>query len=302
MGICAALCLLGVARCAPSTVTVGTGTDQAHPGRAIAHAGYGDTILVNPGVYEQCAVIKASHVTIEGTGPGVVFSDATCQGKAIFVTVGSDITIRNLTLQRASVRDDNGAGIRAQGTNLLVDGVKFLDNQEGILTTNNKRSTIRIINSDFERNGLCAGNCAHGVYVGHINTLDIEHSHFFNQRTAHHVKSRAFRTILIDNVIEDGPKGTASYEVDVPNGGALLMQGNTLEKGPKAQNWATVVAIGEEKGPQQHGEIIIRDNKLTNDNKHTTVFVRNETKDPAQLIGNTLIGDVTPLEGPGSVK
>ena len=54
-------------------------------------------------------------------------------GKALLITNGNNITIRNLTLQRARVPDQNGAGIRAQGNNLTIDHVRFLNNQDGIL-------------------------------------------------------------------------------------------------------------------------------------------------------------------------
>jgi hypothetical protein len=59
----------------------------------------------------------------------------------------------------------------------------------------------------------------------------VTNSRFFDQHIGHHIKSRALKTVLIGNTIEDGPRGTASYEVDIPSGGSLIMQDNTLEKG-----------------------------------------------------------------------
>ena len=47
-------------------------------------------------------------------GAKVVITDKACQGKALFVTVGEGITVRNLTLTRARVPDGNGAGIRGR--------------------------------------------------------------------------------------------------------------------------------------------------------------------------------------------
>ncbi len=46
---------------------------------------------------------------------------------------GSNVTVRDLTLSHASVPDQNGAGIRAEGTNLTVTRVHLIDNQDGIL-------------------------------------------------------------------------------------------------------------------------------------------------------------------------
>lgn len=298
------LCIAGLlAGCGPSTLAVGPGKEATLPSEAIAEAGYGDTILIQPGVYTDCARIRASHVTIEGAGPGVVLTDKTCGGKAILVIDGDDVTIKNLTLQRAKVRDHNGAGIRAQGGSLTVDNVRFLNNEEGILSTSNPNATIRIINSYFEGNGKCEGACAHGIYINHVAELDVENSHFVNQHIGHHVKSRALKTVLRGNTIEDGPDGTASYEVDIPSGGSLIMEGNTLQKGPKADNWVDAVIVGEEKhGVQPTGEIIVRNNTFTNDNPHRTIFVDNRTQTPALLVGNKLNGDVEVLKGPGEVR
>jgi len=38
------------------------------------------------------------------------------------------------------------------------------------------------------------------------------------------------RTERIGNDIEDGPRGTSSYLVDISNGGTLIVENNTLKK------------------------------------------------------------------------
>ena len=232
-----------------------------------------------------------------------MLTDKTCQGKAIFVIHANDVTVKNITFQRARVPDGNGAGIRAEGINLTVENSKFINNQEGILAGDNPTSSIIIRNSEFDHNGTCinSGGCAHGIYVGHIALLRIEHSRFFDTQVAHHIKSRAARTELIDNHIEDGPDGTASYEVDIPNGGALVMTGNVVEKGPKNQNHTAAVMIGEEGVSQPTPELLLKDNVFTNDGP-PTAFVDNITATPAQLIGNTFKGNtIKPLIGDGTV-
>ena len=295
---------MGVSACASSVLEVGPTRGTTSLGRAMAGARDGDTVRIDPGVYRECAVVRGSHVTIEGTSPGVVLTDATCAGKAILVTQGNDITVRNVTLQRARASSHNGAGIRAEGTNLTVDHVRFLDNENGILAASNRGSTIRILGSDFERNGSCEdpSGCAHGVYVNSIEKLDIENSRFFDQRFGHHVKSRARVTVVKDSQIEDGPNGTASYEIDVPNGGDVWIEGNTIEKGPKAQNWTAAIVIGAEGENQPSREQVIRNNGFTNNNQRQTIFVRNLGSVPVVLEGNVLRGNVVPLEGPGSVR
>ncbi len=262
----------------------------------------GDVIRIAPGEYTDCAVWRASRLTIEGTGSGAVLADKSCAGKGIFVIQGSDTTVRNLTFARARVPDRNGAGIRVEGRNLTVEHSRFIDNENGILAGGLANGTIRILDSEFLGNGECSPLCAHGIYVGAIDKLDIERSRFADQHIGHHIKSRALDTVLIDNDIADGPEGDSSYLVDISNGGNLLMQGNRMEKGPKSSNTGTAVSIGAEGVTHPTQELIVRGNRFTSDLPEPTVFVRNLTTTPALLSGNHLQGRVTPLVGPGSVS
>ena len=51
------------------------------PSQAALIARDGDTVLIDPGDYNDCAVWRANHLTIAARGPGVVFLGKTCQGK-----------------------------------------------------------------------------------------------------------------------------------------------------------------------------------------------------------------------------
>lgn len=296
--------LMGIPAAVPAgavTLTVGDHQQYKQPSEAARAVQAGDTVEIAPGTYYDCAVWTKDHLTIEGTAPGVVLTDKTCQGKAIFVIHANDVTVKNITFQRARVPDGNGAGIRAEGINLTLENSKFINNQEGILAGDNPTSSIIIRNSEFDHNGSCIKACAHGIYVNRIALLRIERSRFFDTQVAHHIKSRAARTELIDDHIEDGPDGTASYEVDIPNGGALVMTGDVLEKGPKNQNYTAALMIGEEGVSQATPELLFKDNAFTNDGP-PTAFVDNITATPAQLIGNTFTGNtIKPLIGDGTV-
>lgn len=272
------------------------------PSQAAAIAQPGDTIRIAPGVYTDCAVWRASNLTIEGTGTGATIADKSCAGKGIFIIGGNDITVRNLTFAHAAVPDHNGAGIRAEGHNLTIENSDFIDNENGILAANTASGTIRILDSEFRGNGKCAPKCAHGIYVGMIGMLDIEHSRFFGQHEGHHVKSRALRTVLIGNDIADGPAGNSSYLVDVPNGGDLVVQDNTMEKGPHSENIDTAISIGAEGVKNPTHELIVRGNNFINDVGRPTIFVLNRTATPAMLSGNDLHGVVVPLVGSGTVS
>jgi hypothetical protein len=280
------------------TLEVGPGHKLTLPSQAAFLARNDDTVLIDPGDYDDCAVWRANRLTIAARAPGVVFSGKTCQGKAIFVIDGSEVTVRGITFTHAAVPDHNGAGIRAEGGNLTVEDSRFIDNEEGILAGGTPRVTIRVIRSEFRGNGTCIAACAHGIYVGGIALLDVEDSHFTDTHEGHDIKSRALRTVLRGNDISDGPTGHASYLVDVPNGGDLLMENNTLSKGPHTDNNTTAVAIGEEGVRNPTDSLMIRANSFTNLLPQPTDFVHNLTQTPAELSDNRFVGKVVPLEGP----
>ena len=136
----AVLCL-----CKPAsarTLEVGPDQNLKAPSAAAAIAAPGDTIEIAPGEYFDCAVWSEDNLTIEGKGDGAVITDKTCQGKALFITKGNDITIRNLTFTRARVPDQNGAGIRVEGKNLTIEHSRFIDNEDGILAGDSPQSRI----------------------------------------------------------------------------------------------------------------------------------------------------------------
>jgi hypothetical protein len=284
------------------TLQVGPTRYMTTPSAAAAVAADGDTIRIDPASYADCAVWRTSHLTIAAAGPGVVLRDRVCQGKGIFVTSGDDITIRGITFTGARTPAHNGAGIRAQGRNLTILDSRFIDNEEGILAASSPGSTIRVLDSAFRGNGNCIAECAHGIYVNQIALLDIERSRFVDQHIGHHIKSRALRTVLIADRIIDGPDGTSSYLVDLPNGGDFLMRGCVLEKGPNSDNPEVAVTIGEEALTNPTRRIEVFGNQFRNDLTRPTIFLRNVTKVPAELVGNRISGPVVVLDGPGTIR
>jgi len=285
------------------TLEVGVGKSYQKPSQAAAVAQDGDRILIGPGEYFDCTVWHQNNLTIEGTSEeATVITDTTCQGKALFVVSGAHVTIRSLTLTRARVPDGNGAGIRAEGQNLLVEHVRFVNYQNGILAGDKPESTITVRNSTFTRNGACDQYCAHGIYVGHIASLRVEDSIFRDTRQGHNIKSRALLTEVLHCDIADGPTGTASYAIDIPNGGSLVARGNAIEKGPNAQNRTAVIMIGEEGVTQPTHEITVENNTVSLDGSYSTVFVYNITATEANLHSNRLADAVKSLHGDGNVN
>ena len=295
---------LATPRAHARVLEVGPDKEFAAPSAAIAAAKDGDTVRIDAGEYFDCATVSTNRLTIEGAGPNAtaVLTDKVCSGKALLITNGTDITIRNITLQRARVADRNGAGIRAQGGKLTIEHVKFINNENGILAGDLPNGEILIKDSEFLRNGSCAPACAHGIYVGHINLLRVENSKFFETKEAHHIKSRARRTEVIGCDLADGANGTSSYQIEAPNGGSVVVRNNTIQKGPKSENHTGAVVIGIGGVDQPTREILIEGNRFTVDGGYPSFLVINRTATEAQLKGNILKGTAKALDGDGSVK
>ncbi len=285
-----------------ATLMVGPNEPYKVPSQAAAVAQPGDTVIIEPSTYHDCAVWNADNLVIESSAKGVVLSKTVCEGKAIFVIPANNVTVSGITFTGAKAPDGNGAGIRSEGANLTINDSIFSYNQDGILADDNAANTITITNSQFNHNGVCLQSCAHGIYAGYIAALIVENTKFWETMQGHHIKSRAASTQISNCDIEDGPSGTASYEVDIPFGGNLLITNTTMEKGPKSENHTTAVSIGEGGVNQPTDQILVTTNTFTNDGP-PTVFVTNDTQASAQLVGNTLLGNpITPLKGNGTVQ
>jgi hypothetical protein len=304
-GAFAILVVVGSAPAWPATLEVGAGKQYARPSAAAAVAGDGDHVVIAPGTYSDCAVWKANNLIIEGATPeSTVITGTPCAGKGLFITQGDAITIRRLTLAGAHVAEFNGAGIRAEGGDLTVDHVRFLNNEDGILAGPLPGRTITVRDSVFIGNGTCAGRsgCAHGIYVGRIGLLRVEHSRFFETRSGHHIKSRAERTEVIGCDMADGANGTSSFAVDVSNGGAVLLRDNNVQKGPRSENHSAAFMIGAEGVDQPTPAIVVEHNSVVVEGGYRSYLVDNRTTTPAVLKNNTLRGGAAALRGPGSLN
>ncbi len=287
-----------------ATLEVGANKPYPLPSAAAAAAHDGDTIVIAAGTYTDCAVLKARNLTIRGAGPdATVLTGKVCQGKAILVADGDNLTVQDLALTGAHDAEFNGAGIRAEGGNMTVRHVRFAGNEDGILSAPLPDSTITVLDSRFIGNGSCEGSgCAHGIYAARVKLLRVVDSTFRGTRHGHHIKSRAERTEVIGCHFADGPDGTSSYAVEIPNGGAVVLRGTTIEKGPKSENHTAALTIGSEGVNQPTPEITVENNDFTVDGTYSSFLVNNLTATAARLVGNTLHGNARPLRGDGTVR
>jgi len=219
---------------------VGPGKQFTLPSQAAAVAQNGDTIHIAAGQYHgDVASWGANNLTICGIGGrAALFADGqNAEGKGIWVISGpntSTTTIVNVEFHDASVPDQNGAGIRLDGGNLLLRNTGFYDNEDGILG-GEQGTTVTIEYSEFARNGFGDG-FSHNCYIGFVDRLNVKASYFHEAKIGHNLKSRGKENYIEDSYFMDGPTGTSSYLVDIPNGGVLFMRGNLFHKGPNADN------------------------------------------------------------------
>jgi hypothetical protein len=282
------------------TLEVGIGKTYSLPSQAAAAAQNGDHVFINAGRYVDCAVWRQDDLVIEGAPDGITtISGPACQGKALFIISGNNVTVRNVVLTGVRVPDGNGAGIRAEGRNLLVERVRFIENENGILTGNQSQGALIVRSSEFTGNGSCERDCAHGIYAGRLALLRVEDSVFRETQAGHHIKSRASHTEILRNDISDGSQGTASYLIDAPNGGNILIQNNRMQKGPNSRNRSAAISIGSEGTNQPTHEIRIEENQFDSENSYSTFFVANFSSSPVILRGNQLRGRIRQIRGAG---
>ena len=93
-------------------------------------------------------------------------------------------------------------------------------------------------------------------------------------------------TVITGNVIADGPASTASYSIDLPDGGNAVVTGNLIEKGPQAENQAAV-HFGGEGIPYAGSSLLVQGNGFVNDRGPGTVGVLNQTPIPVTISGNS---------------
>ena len=291
---------------------VGPGRTIAAPSAAAAIARPGDTVRIDAGDYRDCAVWRTPDLTIEGVGGHAHMRDVACEGKAIWVFYAAPVTIRHVRFSGSSVPRRNGAGIRWEGSGpLTVEDGRFEGNQMGLLAHNRRSTSLVIRDSVFENNGACETFCGHGLYAGLISSLVVENSVFAGQRFGHHIKSRAAKSLIAGNRISDGPYGTASYAIDLPNGGAAVIRGNRIEKGPLTDNPYCAICIGEEIRPAAEathdshtanppGTILIEGNIFeSRTGMPETAFVWNRGPHPVAIRDNALSGGPIPyVAGP----
>lgn len=288
-------------RSAPRTWRVGPDRALTAPSAAAAVARDGDTVLIDPGTYAgDVATWTQDDLTLRGDGGRAHLraDGRSAQGKAIWVVAGDRTRIDRIEFSGATVPDQNGAGIRQEGTDLTVTRSWFHDNQNGILTGADPDSDIVIRRSRFFRSGAGDGY-THNLYVGAVRSLTVTGSWLWGADVGHELKSRAARNTIVGNRFDDAG-ATASYSIDLPNGGRSLVVGNVVIQGPRSENPA-LVSYGAEGLTHPSRTLWVVHNTFVN-RRASGTFVVLADGSRAQLRNNLLVGpgDLTGAVGAAS--
>ena len=219
----------------------------------------GDTIYIDGGIYANDAT-KWINKNLKFIGLGTGASRTILQytgdipnGKGIFVfeTPGTcdNPYLENIVFDGAQVSDangGNGAGIRCQANNITVNKCKFTNCQNGILEGNVSITTSNVIiqNSEFQNNGYQLQNdptysgFEHNIYISaSADTLMVENCYFHHPRgQANSLKTRAQRSYILYNLIDEEATGYGSWELNIAQGGLNVIIGNVIIQGSSGAN------------------------------------------------------------------
>ncbi|ADV66057.1 hypothetical protein [Deinococcus maricopensis] len=269
-------------------LTVGVGKTYSTIRAAVAAAQDGDTVRVDPGTYTNDFFEVNRRITIESASglARLVATVAPTNGKGI-ITTNTDVTLRGLELTGAKVADRNGAGVRYQGGNLVIEDSYIHDNENGLLANSVPLGTIRITRTEFAHNGIGGTGQTHNLYVGDLAQLTFDRSYSHDAVVGHEFKSRARNTTITASRLFD-LQGNASYSVDIPNGGNLTITGSVIEQGANSQNSA-IFTYGTEGLAREGRTVNISGNTIVN-RRSSVVGILNPSKVPMTITNNTLYG------------
>lgn len=281
---------------------VETGDSFARLADAVAAIGDAQgTIMIAPGVYRECVVQSAGHISFKAEVPGrSIFDGGICEGKAALVLRGRSAAVDGLIFQNMAVPDGNGAGIRLEKGNLAVTRSVFRNSEQGILTAQDPAGEIVIDQTTFTELGRCDRGlaCAHSIYIGDFASLTVTRSRFERGNGGHYVKSRAARAIIQNNAFDDTRGQATNYMIDLPGGATGMISGNVFVQGKDKENYSAFIAVAAEGRQRSSAGLAISGNdaSLGTDVDRNTVFLADWSGDAIVLGANRLGRGLKPFE------
>lgn len=265
----------------------------------------GSTVEVDAGEYvDDVAVWTQDRLTLRAMGGRVklIARGTLAQAKAIWVIRGEHVSVEGFDFVGARASEKNGAGIRFEKGSLRVKDCTFTENENGILTSNQADSELEIENSEFGYNGNGDG-LSHNLYVGEIAQLSVTGSYFHHAKIGHLLKSRAAVNRIYYNRLTDETGGSASYELEFPNGGTAYVVGNIIQQGSQTSN-RRIISYGVEGNKWVNNELYLVNNTLVDNGPQGGVFLHIRPSGViVKAMNNILVGNGR-LEsaGPGDYR
>jgi hypothetical protein len=265
-------------------------------------------ISVAPGTYTNDSPQVTRPMTIQAAVPGsavILNAPAPLANEKGIILTFANLTVDGLTLEGANIANSlggNAAGIRAemgsQNYTLTVQNTTFIGNQTGVLTDASFPLNVVLINDIFMNNGNPnppePGGTTHGIYIGsNLQSLNAMGNEFCGTNVGHDIKSRAAVNIIENNTIYNGAAdlnqpscnvGSSSFALDLPNGGAALVVGNTMIKGTAAAT-PILFAYGEEGLLDPTNSIIFINNTMDGSYPGATGIL-DAPSPPIPVVGN----------------
>lgn len=259
---------------------------------AAALARTGAIIEVDSGNYlGDVAVWEHDNIVVRAVGGRVRLqaTGANAEGKGIWVVRANGMRVEGFDFVGSLVPDRNGAGIRLDRGSLHVKNCRFMHNEMGLLTNNDPHTVLEVEGSEFAYNQRPDGH-NHNLYVGQIARLSVSGSYFHHAHTGHLLKSRAAHSDIFNNRLVDEAGGTASYELEFPNGGVVNVVDNLIAQNTTTEN-TILISFGAEGYKWPRNEIHLQDNTLVNPLPRRGMFLRvRPGADSIRAINNRLIG------------
>lgn len=282
-----------------ATLQVGQGRAFTTVRAAAQASNDGDIIEIDAGTYtNDVATWSADNLIVRGVGGRArlnITNGTNEGGKGTWVVSGANFTVENVEFSGASVPDQNGAGIRAEGSGTLtVRNCYFHDNENGILGGDGN-SAVLIEYSTFDHNGFGDG-FTHNMYIGPAQSFTLRYTYSHRAIIGHNVKTRAATNTIQYNRIMDESDGSASYAVDVPDGGRTFLVGNVIEQGPNTDN-SIIVAYAAESTRNGALELYAVNNTIVNNRSAGGQFFSLRSGTTAVIKNNILYGPGTTWSG-----
>ena len=252
----------------------------------------GTVVEVDAGTYAgDVAVWTQPDISLRAVGGRVrlLADGAAAEGKGIWVVRAPRMRVTGFDFEGARVPDRNGAGIRLDKGSLRVHDCRFLYNEMGLLTNNDPTTRLEVEGCEFGFNQRPDGH-NHNLYAGRIASLSVTGSYFHHARTGHLLKSRAAVNTIRYNRLTDEAGGTASYELEFPDGGLAIVLGNVIGQSADTEN-RHMISFGAESYHWTRNALYLAHNTLIDPLGWGGIFLR-VARGPTTVmaVNNLLVG------------